>query len=948
MNRQTIRLDISKRPLVPPVVYLRQGDASGTVLTVEIFRDGEAFPLAGYTPRFRLRAPMDQGYYEVDGTASGNEAVFTIDETYAASYAGTTDTVYVQLLQGETVKFSTGNACAIILEDAEEGADPNGAYKSGITEAVEAANTAVERANTAAAAVEGATQAANAAAAAASTAAAAAEGAAQEVDEATEAARSAASSAQSSSSTAARAASSANAAAAMATEAADNATDMLIEVSDVTARAEQAIAGMGDISELAVPLMTEDVRGGAKVGQGLHVEDGSLSLGPLVSEGNPTHGCAIYGVSGEGWSEQRVTVGKNLAKPNGQTVVTNNGVTFTPTATGEYVLNGQATNTTSPGGKTFDCGILPAGTYIASATLLSGSSDEHYIRVGTGDNSSYNSPDGSYSSSVSTRVINADGQTRYWLTIASRSGKSFANAKIGMQLELGSTATDYEPHSGGLPSPRPDWEQPIEVCRGRNLLDVSIFAPSSSYYEVADDGTLTVKASDGRNWASVTKVQLAAGTYTVSRSNTSGTIKIRTSIDDYAADYLQVNVGIASATFTLSQDCDCAFKVGGSASSYPFTTTLQVESGTTPTPYVPYGCVGLEVTPKNLARPNYGSDKDGTFSGVTWTYKGDGVWHANGTSTSNNSRPANGTQTYIIGLLEAGTYVVSAKASDGSYVDAIVRTQTGNVEVASGTTPLVFTVEDGTDLRISPAIHYGTTIDADITLQLERGDTDTAWVPYVDSTCTPIPLPSKGWAGGLPDGTADALAVDSAGRWEWTSPVAEVQMTDSNITLAGVYPNQDATKMYVSSQGFLRTIGAEGAGKFSFMCDRLKAAVSYSDFYSTDEQKATIINAGKQLSVRLPVEIAPTLEDAQTWLASHPVTMLYELATPTTEHGYIDLPALTDGATVSCRELDSVGVSWFVAGAKELVEHAANWHRREDMASRLAALEATVAELATS
>ena len=276
MNEQTISLDISKHPAIAPVLYIRQGDKSGTLLHVEVYANDIAFALGSYGVKFCMRAPRGSGYYEVDGTKSGNVATFTIDETYAGNYAGTTDTAYVEILEGENVIASTGNFRVVILENAEEDADPNGAWKSGITEAVEAANAAVERAEAAAEGVEDATAAAEQAAEDASTAASAAQTAAASVEAATAAATAAAASATASASSASSAASQATQAATTANEAADNATEMLIEVSDVTARAERAIDAMGDISELAVPLMTTDVRGGAKLGSGLKVEGGVL------------------------------------------------------------------------------------------------------------------------------------------------------------------------------------------------------------------------------------------------------------------------------------------------------------------------------------------------------------------------------------------------------------------------------------------------------------------------------------------------------------------------------------------------------------------------------------------------------------------------------------------------------------------------------------------------
>ncbi len=77
---------------------------------------------------------------------------------------------------------------------------------------------------------------------------------------------------------------------------------------------------------------------------------------------------------------------------------------------------------------------------------------------------------------------------------------------------------------------------------------------------------------------------------------------------------------------------------------------------------------------------------------------------------------------------------------------------------------------------------------------------------------------------------------------------------------------------------------------------------------------------------------------------------LYKLATPTTEHGYVDLPMdIPEGATITIPELEEVGVRCFVPGARELAEHAANWgERAKEQESRIAALETAVAELATS
>jgi hypothetical protein len=52
--------------------------------------------------------------------------------------------------------------------------------------------------------------------------------------------------------------------------------------------------------------------------------------------------------------------------------------------------------------------------------------------------------------------------------------------------------------------------------------------------------------------------------------------------------------------------------------------------------------------------------------------------------------------------------------------------------------------------------------------------------------------------------------------------------------------------------------------------------------------------------------------EAKAWATANPITLLYPLATPTTEDmGYVDLPDIPEGAVVSMPELEGLGVeSW--------------------------------------
>ena len=243
--------------------------------------------------------------------------------------------------------------------------------------------------------------------------------------------------------------------------------------------------------------------------------------------------------------------------------------------------------------------------------------------------------------------------------------------------------------------------------------------------------------------------------------------------------------------------------------------------------------------------------------------------------------------------------------------------------------------------------------------QLELGSTPTPYVPYGhvglevrDSSralisCKPIPLPLKSdgerWAGGLPDSTTDVLTLDSAGKWVWENESDEVVFDGSSsenwisVTngLRVAIEKSDIKKSPSSSA----TVG--------ILCSHFvekPMTVTYSQVGISSNDNAL------QIVVR-PSESATTVADWTAWLQSNPVTVLYPLATPTTEHGYIDLPDVPEGATIDIPELREVGVKCFVAGARELAEHAANWGKRSryedeqiedaiaDLATRVAALE---------
>ena len=170
-----------------------------------------------------------------------------------------------------------------------------------------------------------------------------------------------------------------------------------------------------------------------------------------------------------------------------------------------------------------------------------------------------------------------------------------------LQIELGSTATSYEPYVGGLPSPSPDYPEPISVVTGeqtitvtgKNLIDVKSLTfkekGNVSSYTLAD-GELTITPSSASSTMYVgfyLSQAIPAQQITLSGNSFGSTIVLRNSANTNVA-----NFGNTNSTRTLSDTAAIIyFNFGATGSTTPFTVnlnTLQLEKGSTTTAYEPY------------------------------------------------------------------------------------------------------------------------------------------------------------------------------------------------------------------------------------------------------------------------------------------------------------------------------------------------------------------------
>ena len=242
----------------------------------------------------------------------------------------------------------------------------------------------------------------------------------------------------------------------------------------------------------------------------------------------------LYDLGGDGKSEQVTTTGKNLL-PNNITSQIINGVTVTKNDDGSITLNGTATSYFTLK-FTDDPIILQPGTYIQSFHPSGSGTPTSGIFIRSKDSDDNQIFEYSIVSTISKTLDVETTIVDY--SVAVNVGTVIKNITLYPMLELGSTATSYEPYTGGQPSPSPDYPQEINsiegsvefACRGRNLLpnNASSQTINDVIFIVKDDGSVIVNGtatSRGNLFLFANNenpIKLIPGNYSLKSGKTSG------------------------------------------------------------------------------------------------------------------------------------------------------------------------------------------------------------------------------------------------------------------------------------------------------------------------------------------------------------------------------------------------------------------------------------------
>ena len=660
--------------------------------------------------------------------------------------------------------------------------------------------------------------------------------------------------------------------------------------------------------------MTTTIKGGAKLGHGLTVEDGALGLGAVT---DPTDAGPIVELTAKGWAEQDTTTGKNLVVL-GESTWTYAGVTFKTHANASIEISGTATAEIGYANTNY-LTHLSAGTY----TLSGCTSDLQRLNVYKYANGSYTYI-GSDMGSGYTFTLSEDTDVYVYPIVPN--GKTI-NTIIYPQIEAGSTATIYEPYSGGAPSPSPSYPQEIRRVTGRNLLRNTATSQTVNgvTFTVNADGSVTVNGTVSSGVSS-TSLQIclattyAAGTYTLSgcpKGGSGSTYRIDarngTSVIDYDNG--------TNATFSLSEATDVNFmiRIGSGYTANNLVFKPQLELGSQATSYVPYGCVGVDVHVHNLA-------SDGVKQGV-YAF-GNGVYTAgNKYYVCTELMPCEVGTSYVASLtgFTSSNCFAAWFRSDGTFISNTTTTKTGD-GFATVAAP------DGAAL-------FGVSFLGPSDTQVSPSDVTGVYVGEGHITTIPIPLPSRGWVAALPDGTADTLTLDGAGGYVWTLNTADVVL-DGNTSSS----NLSVSTSENASRATYYPYEPIGISNALFLSNRFKSMPPYSGERNIGEIWGSI--SAPRMWLGLPTSVT-TPSEAVAYFADHPTNVLYPLATPTTEQGYVsDMPTVPVHAAISSTDLTDLYVRCCAdEGAAEI---ASAWYNRAyaelsdaivDLAARVAQLE---------
>lgn len=271
-------------------------------------------------------------------------------------------------------------------------------------------------------------------------------------------------------------------------------------------------------------------------------------------------------LSVDGVLKQTTTTGKNLM-PTTDTIdkkgVTFNGVTFKLNDDESITANGTATASLNIYLNKNLISMEP-GTYTLSDSVATGESSTTYFLYADIKHLDGTNWDEKNLATYAVNTSTIDEQFLYKSRIVIRNGITLNNVTFYPQLEIGPSATSYEPYTGGQPSPSPDYPQEIKTItanlkltscnKNLTLINFSSEIKGGVTFTHNDDGSITLNgtASSSFEFVLANNVKLPSGTYAHSINNIRKGMYV--SFDNSADNILNGSAQKKQAIFKLNKE----------------------------------------------------------------------------------------------------------------------------------------------------------------------------------------------------------------------------------------------------------------------------------------------------------------------------------------------------------------------------------------------------------
>lgn len=584
-----------------------------------------------------------------------------------------------------------------------------------------------------------------------------------------------------------------------------------------------------------------------------------------------------------GYSKQTQTTGAQLYDAGKNRI--GNGISITISDDGGIMFNGTATNDTF-----FNTSVeFPFfGNIYASMNNTAVNGNVIFRFINEGGAIINNFALDAVSKTASYNLMEAV----HTMTIRIANGTTLNNFKMRPMINSGSSPLPWEPYSGGVASPSPDWPQPIHsVADEVNLLNLNK-SVSSTYAGITvtsnGDGSFSYKGTAteqniniwlaGNYGVETPVISLKKGEYGAPNTEAlfyNGTTYLNQfnviSVPDGGMDITGIRVPSA--------------KIG---TSYDKTIYPMLNVGSTPLPWRPYG---HNVTVESEGAQLLNTDVMGSNSNsITVTVDGEGYIVLNGTASTlvfvTIPVPISaGTRVYLSANNPSVNQGVRVRISYQNNNSA------GDLTLSNENATTAWTLKYDAD-RFVIRVEEGTTlINFRLRPMMSLSASPLPWQPYVAPSSALITLTDS--LRGIPVDSG-GNHTDESGQ-QWIADYIYRRQTDGKWMLwrncgEVVYDGSEDEYWYQSAIVSYRfiTSGAISPAQSAAIAINFKLSTTQTTdvgwFVSNDGNGSRYFNSNQN-----------SLEAWKTWLAENPQTVVYQLATPTIEELPEDVQAELNG-----------------------------------------------------